>query len=187
MIEVLKRRMKEEGIDNINIINKRWEDVELYKDFDEHDIVFSSYSLGVEDMYIALKKMNDTARRYCCILTFGDRAGWREIYGKIKEVLYGNKKEEFNLSYIYIYNILYQMGITANVKITKKPFVQEFKSLDDAVEHYLRRFREVDGINPTEEQLEKIKDILRNELTKTENGWKFERITKEAMIWWEKE
>ncbi|ABR53961.1 Methyltransferase type 12 [Methanococcus vannielii SB] len=189
MIDILKNRMEEEGLTNINIINKRWDDVQLGNDFLNHDIVFSSYSLGVDDMEDSLKKMNDAAKKYCCILTFGTRQAWKEIYNKIGEVLIENdeNRKEFGLTYILIYNILHQIGIYADVKITEKPFSQVFCDLDEAVSHYLERFKARGKIYPTKEQISKVKDILSTELTKTEDSFKFEKFSKEAMIYWKKE
>ncbi|CAF30430.1 methyltransferase domain-containing protein [Methanococcus maripaludis] len=188
MIDILKNRMKEEEIDNINIINKRWDDFKLDADSNP-DIVFSSYSLGVDDMESALKKMNNYAEKYCCILTFGTRQAWRPIYNKIGESIleHDPKRKEYGMTYILIYNILYQLGIYADVKISEKPFLQTFENLDEAAEHYLDRFRARGDIKLNNEQYSKIKEILSNELTKTEDSWKFEKNSKEALIWWKKE
>lgn len=189
MLDILKRRIEEEGITNINIINKRWDDVSLNENFLKHDVVFSSYSLGVDDMAESLKKMNNSAEKYCCILTFGTRQAWKEIYNKIGEVILENdpNRKEYGITYILIYNILHQMGIYADVKISEKPFSQIFESLDEAAEHYLNRFKARGEIIPTEEQMSKIKEILSEELIKNEDCWKFERNSKEAMIFWKKE
>nr|WP_181507950.1 class I SAM-dependent methyltransferase [Methanococcus maripaludis] len=188
MIDILKNRMKEEEIDNINIIKKRWDDFKLDAD-SNHDIVFSSYSLGVDDMESALKKMNNYAEKYCCILTFGTRQAWRSIYNKIGESIleHDPKRKEYGITYILIYNILHQLGIYADVKISEKPFSQIFENLDEAAEHYLDRFRARGELNINDEQYSKIKEILSQELTKTEDFWKFEKNSKEALIWWKKE
>ncbi|WP_459202614.1 methyltransferase domain-containing protein [Methanococcus sp. CF] len=188
MIDILKNRMKEEEIDNINIINKRWDDFKLDCSF-KPDIVFSSYSLGVDDMESALKKMNNYAEKYCCILTFGTRQAWREIYQKIGQVILKNdpERKEYGLTYILIYNILYQLGIYADVKITEKPFLQTFETLDEAVNHYLDRFKARGELKLIDDDYLKIKEILSQELTKTEDSWRFEKNSKEAMVLWKKE
>ncbi|MBA2861892.1 class I SAM-dependent methyltransferase [Methanococcus maripaludis] len=188
MIDILKNRMKEECIDNINIINKRWDNFELNREFNP-DIVFSSYSLGVDDMEESLKKMNNYAEKYCCILTFGTRQAWREIYNKIRESIFEQKPErkEFGMTYILIYNILHQLGIYADVKLSEKSFSQTFNNLDDAAEHYLDRFKARGELTLNDEQYSKIKEILSEELTKAEDSWTFTKTSKEAMITWKKE
>jgi len=188
MIDILKNRMKEEEIDNINIINKRWDNFGLNAEINP-DVVFSSYSLGVDDMEESLKKMNNYAEKYCCILTFGTRQAWRGVYSKIRESIFEQKpeKKEFGMTYILIYNILHQLGIYADVKLSEKPFSQTFADLDEAAEHYLDRFKARGDVTLTDEQYLKVKEVLSKELTKTEDSWKFEKNSKEAMITWKKE
>jgi len=112
MLEQLEKNAKELEILNINTINKSW-----YDSWDEipcADIVIASRSMEVKDMKFALEKLNQKAYKRV-YLTY--KVGGSFLDDNILKVL---KKEIVKKpDYIYILNILYQMGITASVQFLK--------------------------------------------------------------------
>ena len=59
MVAILKERMKNEGITNIKSIQKRWEDIDPALDLaGQYDVVIASLSLTMEDIRLALQKMD---------------------------------------------------------------------------------------------------------------------------------
>lgn len=180
MLACLRENAINEGLRNITCINKRWEDVEIGKDIDEHDIVIASHSLTMLDIKEALTKMNDVARRYVYIFTFAGTRLWD--YDKLWHELYSEEYQP-GPDYIYLYNVPYEMGIYANVEISDLEFEQRYDSLDDAV----NKWKEMYDL-----PLEK-KKVLREYLSKTlvedENDGKLclKRKSRSAMIWWKKE
>lgn len=110
MIELLEQNMKKEGITNITTLNKSWEDVKLGKDVGKHDIVIASRSLGGLNLKNDLLKMiNATIEKaYVSSLAKGNDFD-RMVYEAI------GKRYEFTSHYIYVYNMLYQLGNNAKI------------------------------------------------------------------------
>jgi SAM-dependent methyltransferase len=179
MLSCLKVNMLEEKIANIDVINKRWEDVIPYEDFDKHDVLIASYSLSMPDIKAALLKMDMLAKKYIWLFTFVGNPQWD--YGRLWPALYG---EQYYVGpdYIYIYNVLYDMRIYANINIVDFDYVQCFSSLDAAIEFWKS------NLNVTTEQDEAIIRSYLVERLINENGLYWSKYhMKSAMIWWEKE
>ena len=176
MLTYLQENVEKEGVKNITCINKRWEDIKLGVDIEPHDVVIASHSLGMLDMEEALAKINATAKR--CVYLFSFAGRWLD--GGLWKVVYGETHSTWS-DYIYLYNILHDMGICANVEIWDSEFEQRYNSLDDAV----NRWREMYDM-PSEKE-----GVLRGHLSKmlVENDGKLclKRKSKSAMIWWKKE
>lgn len=96
-------------------------------------------------------------------------------------MLYG---EEFSPGpdYIYIVNVLHQMGIYANIATWDREFSQRFSSLDEAVENMLGIF-----VDPPANSDRVIREYLSETLVKEEGALWSKRKTRAAMIWWRKE
>ena len=128
MLDCLQENMEKEEVENITCVNKRWEDVELGVDVEPHDVVIASHSLAMLDMQEALAKMNAMSKKYVYIFTFAGR--WMD--GGLWEKISGEKRPSWS-DYIYLCNILHDMGIYANVEISDSDYEQRYGSLDDAV------------------------------------------------------
>ncbi|MCS3922760.1 ubiquinone/menaquinone biosynthesis C-methylase UbiE [Methanococcus voltae PS] len=186
MAKILLKRAKEENLDNITIIPKRWDDVELNKDFEKHDLVFSSYSLIVDDMGESLLKMNESKNKYCGILTSADFPVHKDIYCKIGDLLNieNSKKAKLSLSHILLLNILDQYGIPANVNVYEGQFYQYFESIDEAFSKYITDYDRTRDLKLSENQKDSVKELLSKILTKNEDRWEYNMDSKEALIWW---
>ncbi len=175
MLACLQENREKEGITNIVCINKRWEDIALEVDIEPHDVVMACHSLGMFDLQEAVAKMDAAAKKYVYILTSAgrwmDEKHWKELYG-----------ESPSTDYIYIYNILHDMKIYANVDIRDAESEQRYESLDDAV----TKWKEMRDI-PTEKE-----GVLREHLSKMlveDDGTGalcLKRKSKIATIWWQK-
>lgn len=177
MLARLKGNASKHNLTNITYIHKKWEDVEIEKDMEEHDVVIASHSLVMKDIKHALVKINDVAKHYVYIFIV---AGRRKE-GNALWSLFDREKPNFRLDYIYLYNILYQIGIYANVEIIDANHNMRFPDLDAAVQHY-KKWIDVSG-----EDEERLRSYLSENLNE-ENGvlW-LKRKMKTAMIWWRKE
>ena len=174
MLTCLKERMKKEGVNNIVCINKRWEDVELGVDIEPHDIVIASYSLGMFDMQEALAKIAAAAKRSVYLFEFV--GGWMDE--KLWKKLYGEKHPAWT-GYIYLYNILHEMGIYADVQIMDSGYCQRYESLTDAV----NRWMEMYNLPPEKEGV--VKEHLSNLASEEDDGTlSLKRKTKSAVVWW---
>ena len=179
MLSCLKINILEDKIPNINIVNKKWEDVIPFEDVNKHDILIASYSLGMPDIRSALSKMNMLTTKYACLFTFVGNPQWD--YSWLWPAIYG---EEYNVGpdYIYIYNVLYDMEIYANVEIEHFDYVQCFSNLEAAIEFWKS------NLNVFSEQGEGIIRSYLSDRLIEEDGllWSKYRM-KSAMIWWEKD
>lgn len=182
MLQCLKDNIDATGVDNIAIVRKRWEDVDIEKDIQgPYDVVISSYSLGMSDLTAALGKMNEATSKYVYVYWFADPSPWERNYAEIWEKLHGMPYEKMGKADI-IFNALYAMGIYANVDIYPEDSVNRYSSLDQAVSD------QKSGYNVTNVVQEAIlRDFLKAKL-QAENGQYLVRgRSHRARIWWRKE
>lgn len=178
MLGCLKENAAVEGLENITCINKKWEDVHPGEELGEYDVVIASYSLSMEDMKAAILKMDTVARQSVHLYTFAGDRMWD--YTELWPKLHG---EEYQAGpdYIYLYNILYQMGIHADVEISTTEHKQRFSDIGEAVEQWKES---LDVSTPESE------DIIRSHLTGKlvrENGALWSKKTMgSASISWKK-
>ncbi len=177
MLSYLNENARSEGFKNITCINKRWEDIIPGVDIDAHDVVIASYSLMMLDMKRTLSKMDEVARRSVYLFDFagGLMRGYSELWPKLYS-------EEFRTrpDYIYLYNILYGMGIYANVEISETEHKERFSSTNEAVEQWMLKL-------DTSEAEEVIRSYLSANLVEEDGAFYLKNEMKSVMIWWKKE
>ena len=108
MLEILDENAKKENIRNIKTINASWYDE--WNNVPKADLVIASRCLEVKDMQMALEKLNKQALKKV-VLTY--KVGGSFLNDDILKVM--NKKINKKPDYIYIINILYNMGINASL------------------------------------------------------------------------
>ena len=179
MLEILKERCREGGIANVRTIKASWDD-----DWDKagiglHDVAIASRSLAVEDLRHAMIKLNRVAKKRVYIVTFVRRN--EEEKGIFEAV---GREPNTGPDYICNYNLLYQMGIHANVTFVTEKGPKTFENHDEALEFLKRK---VDGI--TAEEKKKLRTYLERHLIHDMGRWRmnFLEPMKWAVIWWEKE
>ncbi|MCL0084666.1 class I SAM-dependent methyltransferase [Thermodesulfovibrionales bacterium] len=131
-VEMLARLRRKMDTTNIRIINKRWEDVTL-KEIGRHDLVLAAHSLySIANIEAELKKMLAVAnKRFCFIIM----VGWQDFYADIWRRF---KREEFRSppGFIHLYNVLYELGLVANVEMVQTVRDQVYLNLEQAVKHW---------------------------------------------------
>ncbi len=154
MLELLKQNMLLRNIKNIELINKSWYD--SWDNIPKVDMVIASRSMEVKDMKEALKKLNEKALKRVYL---SYKVGGSFISSEILEVLQRNivKKPD----YIYLINILYQMGINAKVNFirseSKQNTYNNFEEFVKSVSWSIGELKPSEIIN-LEEYYKKIKD-----------------------------
>ncbi|MDD4136769.1 MAG: class I SAM-dependent methyltransferase [Methanoregula sp.] len=183
MLECLHGNMKERGITNISTIQKNWEDVDCGTDLDgPYDVVVASYSLGVPDLRAALEKMNTVSGKYAYIFWFADLMSPRlQNYLEIWEDLFGTPPARRYTPNI-IFNLLNQMGIYANVEISRTEHVNRFSCIEEAVAEQ----REALNLS-YERQILVLTRYLEKTLQQENGYYLLKRKSYQAKIWWEKE
>ena len=174
MLACLQENMGREGVKNVVCINKQWEDIELGADIEPHDVVIASHSLSMLDIQEALAKMDATAKKCVYLFTFAGR--WMD--GGLCEEICGEKRSSWS-DYIYLCNILHDMGIYANVEIWDSEYEQHYASLDEAV----TKFEEMYDLPSEKEGL--LRAHLSKILVEDDGALCLKRKSKSAMIWWQ--
>ena len=178
MLDYLRRDASEQGLTNISYVQTAWQDAPENL---SGDIVLCSHVLyPIVDIVPFLAKLQAAARSACYIYMRATHIDavtahlWRHFHGDERCLPPG---------YIHAVDVLYEMGIYANVEVVKVPPVQHYPSYDVAVEELLEQL-----ILPDNTQ---TRDELRNLL----QGWLVERdgVLRPpleemvfAIIWWRK-
>ena len=180
MIKLLEEGAVAEGIGNTETLNKTWQEVDDAEIREKFDLVITSNVLWqFDDVGTQLMRIHDASRKYCCVVHHAELRIdelWSEMWSKIM-----NEEYNFDIDYIYIYNILYNKGIYANVNVIDSEHTSE-KSVDDAIRYYEHHFDLHTEI--TQGVKEIIKDCI---VANAVNGiYRREGKMKSAVMWWKK-
>lgn len=129
MLSLLAERRDKAGITNLRSIHGSWEDDWKALGIEPSDVVIASRSMVVEDLGAALRKLNRFARKQVFLTAMvADGPNDRRIYEAVRRPL------KRGPDYIYIYNLLYQMGIFASVDFITSSDWKSYADLDEALE-----------------------------------------------------
>ena len=180
MLEYLKKRADENNLNNIETILKPIEEI-TYDEIGEVDTVICSRSLnGIVPIDYTLSQLNKIAKKYVFITIFGPE---NKKIEKDFEREIGIKTEDFP-DYNYFFNILFNLGIYANIERFDLNNYRKYDSIEDAMDN--GKFR-LDLYNDEEKKL--LKDYLERILTYDEENKKYYNIKDKAdwiLIWWKK-
>jgi SAM-dependent methyltransferase len=158
MLDYLRQDMSEQGLNNISIVQTTWEDAPGNL---SADMVICSHVLyPIMDIVPFLAKLQSAARRACYLYLRAEHIDaltahlWRHFHGDERCLPPG---------YIHALDVLFEMGIYADVEIVKLPVSMRFPSLDVAVNELLEQL-----ILPDDEQ-------TRAQLQKLLEDWLVER------------
>ena len=181
MLELLNQRAQERGIKNVKTILKPLEDI-TYEEVGSHDVVLASRSLnGIIPIRKTLQSINKIANKYVFITLFGPE-NWK-IEGEFNEYI-GRENKHFP-GHNYLFNILFNMGIYANVERLDIKAYREYDNIEEAMDN--GKFR-LDLLN--NEEKDKLKEYLEKILTKdSETGKLYNKKDKAdwILIWWKKD
>ena len=118
MYKILEENLAAEGVHNVDVVQKLWEEVDVTTDLTgPYDIVFAKNSLSVPDIRDAIIRMNEACSDYAAIYWFAGLTPWemmsRALWPKLHDMEFAAPPK-----CDVIYNILYSMGIYANIEST---------------------------------------------------------------------
>ncbi|MBR6023690.1 MAG: class I SAM-dependent methyltransferase [Methanobrevibacter sp.] len=181
MLELLNERAGEQNIDNVETILKPLEEI-TYDEIGSHDVVLASRSLnGIIPIKETLKTIDKIANKYVFITLFGPE-NWK-IEGDFNEYI-GRENKHFP-GHNYLFNILFNMGIYANVERLDIKAYREYDTIEEAMDN--GKFR-LDLLN--DEEKDKLREYLEKILTKDPKTGKLYNKKDKAdwiLIWWKKE
>ena len=181
MCSVMKEKMAEFGLSNIDIVQKRWEDVDIATDLSApYDVVIASFSLGMRDIRAAIEKMVQASSRYVYLYHFAGPTSWDRQWQELWPRLHGREYRPGPKSDV-LYNVLYQMGIYPNIRSFRLEHNQPYDSLDEAMAALAPQAQA-----ESEEQKALLKDYLRSVLKKEEGKLVLPGSSIRVKIWWDK-
>ena len=130
MLGLLEQRSSELGIANVTRVLGGWDDDWQALGVGMHDVVLASRSLFAADLAVAVKKMQDLARKRVVIVSLvGDGPYDRALFEAVGRPLF--RGPDFRV----ITNYLAQNGIFASVSFIREVEDKTYANLDDAVEN----------------------------------------------------
>ena len=180
VLEYISRAAREMGKKNIFSICSKWENMR-YQD-NRSDVVFGyNCFYRMLDLRESLAIMNQIGTKLCIMgmsveaMTPYDR----ELQEQLGANVIYDKKD-----YIHFVNILYQMGIDANVKIIPLSKELVWSSWEQAVSHVVSRIR--DGESLMENHRDTVERILGKYFQQEADGsWHYRLRYRGALVWWE--
>lgn len=180
MLSLVDQRCEAEGIDNVITVEGRWEDDWRKLGIaSSYDLALASRSMVVDDLRASILALDSIARKRVCIVTIiGDGPYDRRLFDAIGKPL------NLGPDYIYNYNMLYQMGICANVTFIEETRNRAYRSPEDA---FAAMQQLLHHLSPKEE--ERLHAYLNEYLVRTNGYWKlsYKKVVKWAVIWWDKQ
>lgn len=134
MIRYLERNMKEAGLVNYDCIQNTWEETPVPEDTGTYDLVISAFALDFFDLQSALEKMDQAASEKVYIFWFAGRKHDDGLVDYIRGA--GGKRQQGNSGlpdYIFVLNILHDMGIYADLSIEEYEWHYPYRSIEEAV------------------------------------------------------
>ena len=144
MLEILKKRAKNENLHNIQCHQLSWEDDWEAHGIKPHDVAIASRSMAVTDLKGALLRLNGFATQRAC-LTDRVKHGPKDpdAFAAI------GRKKRSTPDYIYTINLLYQMGILPKVDYIRLEDKLHYSSFPEALASYTWMFND---LTPLEHQ-----------------------------------
>ncbi len=172
---LMRLRSKMDNLTNIRMIDKCWEDASI-DEIGIHDMVIAVNSLyRITDITMALKKMLSVAKKNLYIIMQCRSNFYKKIWQQLKKGQYHSPP-----SFIHLYNVLYELGVTANVEIIRIPRSQIYLDIKQAVRHWLIR------LDLQSEDEDKLQAYLLGCLKEKDGMLYLEEEGQSAIIWYEK-
>ncbi|MDD2337785.1 MAG: methyltransferase domain-containing protein [Geobacteraceae bacterium] len=179
MLEILAKRCREEGLDNVRKINGRWEDDWDALGISMHDVAIASRFLPPDNAMESIIKLDAVAAKLVYLsVAVGDGPHDRRLYQAV------GRPFSPGPDYTYYYNLLYRMGIHANITFIRERHDNTWDTFTDALDAQRWMFN-----NLTDQEEDKIKGYLLEHLLCEGEKWRlpYERSCRWAVIWWEKQ
>ena len=150
MLDILRDQANEQGLDNISTTRCAWEDDWQGAGIKPHHLAIASRSLNVEDLAGAIAKLDSHATQ-CAIIV--DRVSPTPFDPRAFTAV--GRAFDSGPDYIYTVNMLYSMGIHANISILHLEAELYFDDLEQAFGSYSWMLKQ---LSRTEEA--KLRDYL---------------------------
>lgn len=180
MVEVMEEYATREGVSNLSIVQRRWEDISPSTDLDgPYDIVLASYSLNMPDIRAAIETMCEVSSRWVYLFWFAGTTAWEQAMIDLWPELHGRVYSP-GPKVDVLWNVLYTMGIYSNVEVVQMEHTRRFPDLDAAVAEYGKQYRV-----STPEQGRILRRYLADNLTESDGDLVLSGMATRVKVWWE--
>jgi precorrin-6B methylase 2 len=176
MLEFLKSNAEKENIQNIFSVNCSFEDLVVGNDVHPHDVVVASFSLCMVDIANVLQKMDALAKKGVYLFVYASERLNEELQKIIQNDLSPLKLGD----HIYVYNLLNDLGIFANIEIWDFEAKRCYSNVDDAVSNFEKTY----NIAPNNKS--KLRTKLNELLIEEKGKLLLKHPRKVAVIYWAK-
>jgi len=179
MLEIVDQRCRTGGITNVKTLQGRWEDDWDTLGIDVHDVAIASRSLLSETARDSIAKLNRIAKKAVYIsVAVGSGPSDRRLLESV------GRECSTRPDYIFYYNLLYEMGILANVAFIPESNRNSWDSHEEAFEDQRWMFHGMTG-----EEEEKIRAYLKRHLVWVKGHWQlpYSRDYCWAVLYWTKD
>jgi SAM-dependent methyltransferase len=179
MVEVMSEHALENGVKNLSIVCKRWEDVDGKKDLQgPYDIVIARHSLGMPNIREAIKAMCEASSQWVYLFWFAGSTGWEKAMIDLWPKLHGREYQPGPKADI-LYNVLYSMGIYPNMETVQMEYTRKFSDTYAAVKEFGEQYM---ISSPAQEEV--LRRYLQKSLSRTDDGLQDFMITNQVRLWW---
>ncbi len=176
MLHFLRMEIEEAGLGNVDVVEGSWPEVHV----EPADFVYSSHVLyPVRDIETFLRKMDASARRRCYVFLRAEQMSmdfglWTEFHGRPLAP---------QPSALDAFNVLWQIGLYADLQVVDAAISFTFASVDEAVAHLAHTVVLAEDDSAARERL---RGLLQERLVETEDGLAFPEVaTRSAIVSWE--
>ena len=179
MVEVFEENIASYKRDNISIVKKRWEDINVENDLDgTYDVIIASFSLGMPDIRKAIEDMLAVASGHIYLYWFAGDSSWDMHSRKVWPQLHG-KKYHATPKCDIIYNLLYRMEIYPNIETFTIEHNEEYASMDELIKNVANHFA-----LETDAQRKILEQYMEKTLKKENGNYIYEACSTRVKIWW---
>lgn len=182
MVQVLQEEIGVQGVDNIDVVHKRWDDIDPGADlFPPYQLSLASFSLGMLDLRASLEKMMAVTTKKVVLYWHAGHQAWDRHSLVLWPLLHGREFTPIPKSDV-VFNLLYSMGIYPDIRVIRNTTEMIFPSLDEAVEFFARRYEAGD-----QEKKSLLKKYLQEKLVVRNGEWRLPRFNVGMRISWNME
>jgi SAM-dependent methyltransferase len=177
MLQGLRSACRRHGLDNVRAVNASWTDDWEAADIIPHEVAIASRSLIVPDLRAAIERLNRFATRRVYISTpVGDGPLDHAMFRAI------GRSCRFGADYIYVYNLLYQMGLHASLNFIT---YRENKSYPDKETVFSAMQSRIGDLLPQEETA--LREYIDQFYVRREDRWRraVPLVIRWAVMWWD--
>ena len=175
MIENILRNAEEAGIENFEILDRTWQEVDIPDIAGKYDLVITSTVIWMfKDIWEQLQRMEQASKGCCCLVT--GTGGWDGEGEKLWHEVMGDLKRPDYQEYPLIYNLLYSKGRLPNVRMIN--YISE-RSVDNMMAMKRIFFDKYTEVTPDVER------IIEEHVLNNSDGGICRNEGRAAVIWWD--